>query len=62
MSDNDAQDRERLKELREKMRAWQSTDEDVTELMYLNWRVESTFDERDNYYRYLKPPERPPPK
>jgi hypothetical protein len=30
--------------------------------MYLNWRVESTFDERDNYYRYLKPPERPPPK
>jgi hypothetical protein len=62
MSENDAQDRERLEELREKMRAWQLTDEDVTELMYLNWRVESSFDERDNHYRYFKPPERPPQK
>ena len=60
MSNNDAQNHRRLEELREKMRAHQLTPEDESELMYLNWMVEGTFDERDNYTMYLKAPERPP--
>jgi hypothetical protein len=30
------------------------TSEDVDELMYLNWMVEGTWDEIDNYTNYLK--------
>jgi hypothetical protein len=60
MSNTDAQNRERLEELREKMRAHQLTNEDVSELMHLNLEVEGTWDEITNYTMYLKPLDKRP--